>query len=381
MKKLFFVSLFLVAAPFFAFAQPTEVPESVPITCGAGMTYSSTFQTCVPNSVNQTVGDTGGTIPTSQLNQGGAPQEFVPIAPIPGLTQGATATNQGFAAFFNNLYIFLIGLAAVLAVVMIILGGIQYATTDNVSKKSDGKARIQQALLGLILVLLPVLVFSIINPKILNLSPNWSPVRPSQEHPPFGNNLPGGNTNTGGSQTPQQTTGTTAAIAAGCTVTGTLLKTATCPTSQAAQNFASSCTSGSGSVAMLTLQHVAYCPTTSGPATGPFGFVDTATTAGLQGWVNFLTGYSYYQPLARTSSNPGNGQQVISFGSSCTADGGTTCLSAVQLPCLENVVNLLTTNGGEAFCWSIGLSCVTAAAAFQSCPGGSSSNPQFQIVN
>ena len=99
-------------------------------------------------------------------------QGFVPLAPIPGLTQGATADTAGLAQFFNNLYKFAIGMASVLAIIMIIWGGLQYATQDIPGAKQEGKDRILQAILGLILVLSPALVFSIINPSILNLSIN-----------------------------------------------------------------------------------------------------------------------------------------------------------------------------------------------------------------
>jgi len=103
-------------------------------------------------------------------------QEFVPLAEIPGLTDPVTANAPGFAIFFNNLYKYLIGLSAVLAVIMIIWGGLEYSTQDSISKKSDGKERIYAAIFGLVLVLSPVLVFSIINPAILNLSLNLEPV-------------------------------------------------------------------------------------------------------------------------------------------------------------------------------------------------------------
>jgi len=106
-------------------------------------------------------------------------QGFVPLAPIPGLTDTnalSVANSTNLASFFNNLYKYLIGLAAVLAVIEIIWGGLEYSTQDSISKKSDGKARITQAILGLILVLSPVLVFSIINPSILNLSLNLQPL-------------------------------------------------------------------------------------------------------------------------------------------------------------------------------------------------------------
>ena len=95
-----------------------------------------------------------------------AAQGFVPLAPIPGLTEGVTANTPGLATFFNNLYKYLIGFAAILAFIEIVWGGLEYSTQDSVSQKSDGKQRIYNAIGGLILVLSPVLVFSIINPSI-----------------------------------------------------------------------------------------------------------------------------------------------------------------------------------------------------------------------
>lgn len=100
---------------------------------------------------------------------------FTALAPITGLTDsGATSVinSDSLANFFNNLYKYLIGLAATLAVIEIIWGGLEISTKDSVSAQSNGKERITQAIFGLILVLSPVLVFSIINPSILNLSLN-----------------------------------------------------------------------------------------------------------------------------------------------------------------------------------------------------------------
>ena len=98
---------------------------------------------------------------------------FVALAPIPGLTQGVTANTAELANFFNNLYKYLIGLAAALAVIQIIWGGLEIAVNkDNVSKITASKGKIYNAVFGLVLVLSPVLVFSIINPSILNLSLN-----------------------------------------------------------------------------------------------------------------------------------------------------------------------------------------------------------------
>src|SRR3989344_456943 len=82
-------------------------------------------------------------------------QGFIPLAPIPGLTDPGTATSiinaNSFASFFNNLYKYCIGLAAALAVIMIIWGGLEISTQDSVSQQSKGRERITQAILGLIL--------------------------------------------------------------------------------------------------------------------------------------------------------------------------------------------------------------------------------------
>ena len=104
-------------------------------------------------------------------------QGFIPLAPIPGLTENATADTAGLANFFNNLYKYAIGIAAILAVIIITWSGIRIAMNqDNVSSITESKGRIVQALFGLVLVLSPVLVFSIINPSILNLSLNLPPL-------------------------------------------------------------------------------------------------------------------------------------------------------------------------------------------------------------
>ncbi len=104
---------------------------------------------------------------------------FVALAPIPGLTDQSTTSvinSTSLANFFNNLYKYLIGLAAVIAVIEIIWGGLEISTQDSVSKHTTGKERIYQAILGLVLVLSPVIVFSLINPNILNLSLSLPPL-------------------------------------------------------------------------------------------------------------------------------------------------------------------------------------------------------------
>ena len=102
--------------------------------------------------------------------------DFVPLAPIPGLTEDISATQSGIATFLDNLYTFIIGIAVILAIGMIIWGGFEYALSEAITSKTEGRKKIQQALFGLVLVLSPVLVFTIINPAILNLDLNIPPL-------------------------------------------------------------------------------------------------------------------------------------------------------------------------------------------------------------
>lgn len=275
-------------------------------------------------------------------------QGFTALAPIPGLTDispTSVVNSATLAAFFNNLYKYLIGLAAILAVIEIIWGGLEYSTQDSVSKQSNGRERITQAIFGLILVLSPVLVFSIINPSILNLSINLKPINLST--PP----LP-----TGQDQAAVDAA-TVAATASGCTVTGTLLKTAICPTQQAAESFAAACPNGLGNVPFFTTDHKATCGTGNA---GPFQFADTSS-----GWLATITGYSEYEPLASS------GNAVLQFASACTADEGTTCMSSIKTPCASLILS-----GGSVSCWNISLSCTNGNSG----AGGCSSNPQFTII-
>lgn len=117
------------------------------------------------------------------LSNTASAQGFVPLAPIPNLTD-TQSTGGGLAVFFNNLYKYLIGLAATLAVIQIIWSGIEIAwNQDDVSKIKDDKGKIYNAIAGLALVLSPALVFSIINPNILNLSISLPPIDLSIESP------------------------------------------------------------------------------------------------------------------------------------------------------------------------------------------------------
>ena len=90
--------------------------------------------------------------------------EYTPLAPLPGTTNEEGKTD--IQTYIPGIFKLAIGIASVLAVLMIIIGGVEYITTDAIQGKSEGKARIQNALWGLVLVLVSWILLYTINPKL-----------------------------------------------------------------------------------------------------------------------------------------------------------------------------------------------------------------------
>ena len=92
---------------------------------------------------------------------------------VPLTTNAPFLENLGNAdslsLFLNDIYKVCIGAAATLAVLQIMRAGIMYMGGDSVTEKKEAKNLIAMSIGGLILVLSPVVVFSIINPSILSL--------------------------------------------------------------------------------------------------------------------------------------------------------------------------------------------------------------------
>ena len=91
---------------------------------------------------------------------------FQTLSQIPGVA-GSTVS---IGTYVNALFRIAIGLGAVIAVLMIVIGGFEYLSTDMFQRKSAGKERIQNSLLGLGLLLVSTLLLQTINPKLLDLS-------------------------------------------------------------------------------------------------------------------------------------------------------------------------------------------------------------------
>ncbi len=75
--------------------------------------------------------------------------------------------NNAFGSYLNTMIKIIIGLCAVLAMVMIVMGGIQYMTSELISGKEAGRERLNNAILGLLLALGAYALLFTINPNLL----------------------------------------------------------------------------------------------------------------------------------------------------------------------------------------------------------------------
>lgn len=95
-----------------------------------------------------------------------AQETFVPLTKggIPGIQTGTS-----FSGFLNATFKLGLAVAATLAVVMITIGGLQYMSTDSISGKTEGRDKIQNAVIGLLIALLIWIILFTINPNLLKL--------------------------------------------------------------------------------------------------------------------------------------------------------------------------------------------------------------------
>ena len=80
-------------------------------------------------------------------------------------------SSNDLAGFLEQVFNFGIAAAVVLALVMIIWGGIEYMTTDAWFNKQDAIKKIQDALIGLGLALVSYLILYTINPCLVIFKP------------------------------------------------------------------------------------------------------------------------------------------------------------------------------------------------------------------
>ena len=96
-------------------------------------------------------------------------QGYQPLAQgLPFATPNSSPAGTQIGPYLEGMYEIGISIAAALAVIMIIIGGIQYMSSDAIGGKEDGKNRITSALWGLLLALASYLILYTINPDLLS---------------------------------------------------------------------------------------------------------------------------------------------------------------------------------------------------------------------
>ena len=94
--------------------------------------------------------------------------DYVPLAELPGIPPINPENPSSLGVYLNAAIPLFIGICAVLAVIMIVIGGIQYMGSEAYSTKGAAKERMKNAILGLLLALAAALILITINPDILN---------------------------------------------------------------------------------------------------------------------------------------------------------------------------------------------------------------------
>lgn len=102
--------------------------------------------------------------PTTTLDASG---DYYLLEPIGGLKK--VGADFKVRDWVNTMVKVFIGIIGVLAVVMIVVGGVQYMTTDAIGKKESGKETITGAIAGVILALGSVLLLRTINPQLASV--------------------------------------------------------------------------------------------------------------------------------------------------------------------------------------------------------------------
>lgn len=97
---------------------------------------------------------------------------YTPMVPLPGIPSGPIT----FAQYGPAIYKLLIGVAIILAVVMIVIGGVKLiASPANESLNAEGKKDIWGALTGLIIIALSWIILTVINPNLTTITLKFTP--------------------------------------------------------------------------------------------------------------------------------------------------------------------------------------------------------------
>ena len=95
------------------------------------------------------------------------------LAPLPlSGADSSVQNNINIATYIPAIIKLITGLAGGLAVIMIMVGGVEYVTSATGMGKTNGKDRIQNALIGLLLVIGAYTILYTINPNLVKINLN-----------------------------------------------------------------------------------------------------------------------------------------------------------------------------------------------------------------
>lgn len=87
-----------------------------------------------------------------------------------GNMESVSPNQASFSAYLQQIIDIAIGLTGAIAVIMLIIGGLEYILSSvNEAAKSDAKSRITNAILGLLIALSGYVILNTINPDLLSL--------------------------------------------------------------------------------------------------------------------------------------------------------------------------------------------------------------------
>ena len=159
-QKLFFITILCFLGVLFA---PTLSSAATPLTPAQSTTGFG------PNAY--------GCSTTTDV--AGRNLSYCMLAPLPIVDKdgkidptGKLDVSMHFGDYLKGVIKLIMGLIMVFAVLMCIVGGIEYMSTVQVGEKEGAKARILNALGGVVLALSSYIILNTINPKLVDLSVN-----------------------------------------------------------------------------------------------------------------------------------------------------------------------------------------------------------------
>lgn len=102
--------------------------------------------------------------------------DYTLLAPVGNLEKIGSDSNTKIGDYMNILLLIAIGLCGALAVIMIVIRGVQYMGEESVFGKTEAKQQIMQAIIGLLLALGAYAILNTISPKLVGGSLNFNSV-------------------------------------------------------------------------------------------------------------------------------------------------------------------------------------------------------------